>query len=678
MSKKSSIVVSNKKAHNIKFHKTIWDEINEKAKELNVSISQLLDIIVRKHKGNTLSIKTGTLVPGNDRHNVTLSQNAWDKINEIKESEKQHDLTNGNVIESLFAIYKFKLSPQYLLEDEESSKDIDEKIKKNNEVINKNLKSKFGKTSKKIDLKDAKNKTLYKPLHAYKFLPLLCDFYKTSHDRQYNKNVNKIYASFIPRMTRFKSIDHVVVFGLQGFIIEHLVKDFRDHFFNLSKEEFDHLMHAFEKQILNSTNDKPYINTQKFRELYELGYLPITINALPEGSIVPMKTPVFEVISEGKFNWVGNFLETYMSTELWYPMTIATIALEYRKLVHEFLLKTSDFNPKKDNSLYRMNISEFGSRGNTSFESGVIASAAWSTCGNKSSNVAVESYLKEFYNLDEPIYGMISTEHSVMCSNAAIDGNEKDFIKKLLTELYPTGNLSIVMDSYDYFNVLNKIIPMYKDFITQRDGTLYCRPDSGDPVDNTIKSVQILWRIFGGTTNSKGYKVLDPHIRVMYGDSITIQRARKIFSILEKLKFDITNVSLGAGSFSMLCLEEDGMLKPFTRDSFGFALKTTLVTYMDKDGKEKNVYVFKDPKSDTDHFKKSYRGRILVTKNAKGEYKVSDKHGYQEDFSKCELKPVFKNGQILNFTTLNEIRERLTNYVNKTVKIKNYKGNKSK
>ena len=181
------------------------------------------------------------------------------------------------------------------------------------------------------------------PMKKEEFLAVLCDFYKTSHDRQYNKNISKIYASFIPRMTRFDKIDHVLMFGLQSFIKEHLMYDFQKNFFNLTPRQFNDLMKDLEKQLLASVPDISYVNLKKFRDLYELGHLPITINALPEGLLVPIKVPMFEIIAEGKFAWLGNFLETYMSTELWYPMTVGSIAYEYRKLVHEFLQKTSDF-----------------------------------------------------------------------------------------------------------------------------------------------------------------------------------------------------------------------------------------------------------------------------------------------------------------------------------------------
>ena len=491
------------------------------------------------------------------------------------------------------------------------------------------------------------------------FLAVLCDFYKTSHDRQYNEKISKIYASFIPRMTRFDKIDHVLMFGLQGFIKEHLMHDFDVNFFKLPRHKFESLMKDLEQQLLASVPDISYINLQKFYDLYELGYLPITINALPEGLLVPIKVPVFEVISEGKFAWVGNFLETYMSTELWYPMTVGAIAYEYRKLVDEFLKKTSDFT---DSS--KGNISEFGSRGNTSWQSGLQASAAWLTCHDKSSNVGVESYLKSYYDMEDHVKGMISTEHSVMCSNYAIDGDEQTFLKKLLTEIYPHGNISVVMDSYDYWNVVENILPELKNEIMNRNGCLYVRGDSGNPIDIVTETVFKLWDIFGGTVNSKGYKVLDKHIRAVYGDSITLNRAKKIFKILEENGFDITNVSLGAGSFSMLCLEEeDGTLKPFTRDSFGFALKTTLVVYDDGSETGRAIPVVKQPKTDNENFKKSYSGRVAVVFKDTNTIMAMDGLDHNEIILDNLLQPVFKNGKLLRNETLSVIRNRINEQV---------------
>lgn len=238
--------------------------------------------------------------------------------------------------------------------------------------------------------------------------------------------------------------------------------------------------------------------------------------------------------------------------------------------------------------------------------------------------------------------GMASTEHSVMCSSYELDGkNEQKTLHRLLTEIYPDGNVSIVCDSYDYWNVIENIIPKLYGVIMGRKGTLFVKGDSRDPVDITVKTVLKLSKIFAGETtiNNKGYMVLPKQIRVIYGDSITHIRTRKIYEQLQIAGFSAENVALGAGSFSMLCLEEEEtdweigsgsvaskkektILQPFTRDTFGVAIKTTYgeqVIYHHCDhaenGFEKQINpfdIFKNPKTDTGNFKKSQKGCCIV------------------------------------------------------------------
>jgi nicotinamide phosphoribosyltransferase len=280
-----------------------------------------------------------------------------------------------------------------------------------------------------------------------------------------------------------------------------------------------------------------------------------------------------------------------------------------------------------------------------------------------------------------------------MCSSHAIDKDEETLIKRLLTEIYPDGNFSMVCDSYDFWNVMNNILPKLKKKILARNGTLFVRHDSGDPVDNIIEMVKSLWKNFGGTTNSKGYKVIDPHIRAIYGDAITPIKAKMIYAGLDLLGFSPENVSLGAGSFSMLCREsEDGDYQPFTRDSFCVAVKTTygeieIGRRIDHGGNygppnglltfTQGFDIFKDPKTDKDNFKKSQRGCCIVYETLEREtephtgrdvyekvIKFTDGHMLEEAHKGYALlqnllTPVFLNGKLVKTTSFEEIRNRL-------------------
>lgn len=233
---------------------------------------------------------------------------------------------------------------------------------------------------------------------------------------------------------------------------------------------------------------------------------------------------------------------------------------------------------------------------------------------------------------------------------------EKLFILHLLKNVYPHTSFSYVADSYDYWGVVDNVLPQLKDEILNHDGTLLIRGDSGDPVEVTVNTVIHLWDIFGGTVNSKGYKVLNPHIKAIYGDSITPQRAERIYYLLKDSGFAANNVSLGVGSFSMQCLEEDGELKPYTRDTFGIAIKATYCE--DKDGNP--IPIFKNPKEST--FKKSQKGCCIVTRDPEThKYVCTDGFTFAdtENAMNNRLVKVFENGEITREFTLQEIRDRL-------------------
>lgn len=265
--------------------------------------------------------------------------------------------------------------------------------------------------------------------------------------------------------------------------------------------------------------------------------------------------------------------------------------------------------------------------------------------------------------------------------------NELNGIRTLL-EKYPTGILSMVSDTFDLWRMCTEYLPSLKDDIMARDGKLVIRPDSGNPVDilcGTVHGeerervlelinkdpenrkwqphhsgvIELLWDVFGGTINEQGYKVLDPHIGAIYGDSITIDRADEICQRLEAKGFASTNVVLGIGSFTY---------QFNTRDTFGFAMKATYVElevptfgeFADQGlnteivGKE----IFKDPITD-DGTKKSATGLLAVFENDNdGSYQLYD-HCNWETEKKGELKTIYMNGDFHNQTTLTEIRERL-------------------
>src|SRR3989344_1470132 len=387
------------------------------------------------------------------------------------------------------------------------------------------------------------------------FIPtLLCDFYKISHREQYPVGTEVVYSTWTPRSSRIPEIDHVVNFGLQGFIQEWLMEYFNDNFFNC---RINDVVEEYKRYIKN-TLGVPSPHTQHIEDLHALAYLPILIKALPEGLEVPIRVPMFTIQNtHPKFFWLTNYLETLISTELWQSATSATIARRYRLILDRYAKETGG-----DPGFVQFQGHDFSMRGMSS-----IASGARSAAGHLLSFVGTDTitgiqYLEKYYgaNIEKELVGcsIPATEHSVMCAHGQ---DEMACYKRIITEVYPKGFVSIVSDTWDLWKVLTGVIAPLKDIILGRDGKIIIRPDSGNPVnivcgDPNGKTeeerkgvVEILWGIFGGTWTLKGFKQLDPHIGCIYGDAITLERVDQICARLKAKGFASTNMVYGVGSY---------------------------------------------------------------------------------------------------------------------------------
>lgn len=479
---------------------------------------------------------------------------------------------------------------------------------------------------------------------------LLIDFYKACHRDMLPKEITKSVSYFTPRMTRVKRWDSVVMFGLQAFIKTYLIDYFNKYFFEKTEEE---VVKEYERVLEYSLGEAAY-SSKTIKELHQLGYLPIEIIALPEGTIVPVHVPMFGITNtHPNFAWLPQALESLISAEMWHPMISATVGQTYREIVNKYYIETVDDNIPKAGAL-----GDFSFRGQECLQSAIKSSAGWALSFYNSATVPVIPFLEQMYNCDctkeTVVKGSVSTEHSVMCSNYSVDGDEETLIKRLLNEIYPNTSFSAVLDSYDYWNIVDNILPKLKKDILNHNGCFLIRGDSGDCIEVVTKTVFKLWDIFGGTINSKGYKVLDPHVKAIYGDSITVQRCEKIYQILKEKGFAANNVALGVGSFSMQAIEEDGVLKPFTRDTYGMAIKAT---YMEINGK--SYPIFKNPKESS--FKKSQKGCVKVYKDEKDNLQYKDELTWKESQENNLLVPVFKDGKLLIEENLSTIRNRLNN-----------------
>ena len=481
---------------------------------------------------------------------------------------------------------------------------------------------------------------------------LLIDFYKAVHAEMLPKNITKSVSYFTPRMSRVKRWDKVVMFGLQGFIKTYLIDYFNEEFFD---KPFEEIIYEY-KRIMDASLGKDAYKIDKIESLHKLGYLPIEIVALPEGTIVPMHVPMFGITNTHKdFAWLPQSLESLISAEMWHPMLAATVGMTYRGIVNHYYDLTCEDNIPRSKAL-----GAFDFRGEECLESAVKAGVGWCLSFLNTATVPTIPYLEKNYFCDctkeSVAYGSPSTEHSVMCSNYAVDGDEITLLRRLLTEIYPNTSFSAVLDSYDYWNIIDNILPQLKTEIMNHNGCMLMRGDSGDCVEVVTKTVFKLWEEFGGTVNSKGYKVLDPHVKAIYGDSITVQRCEEIYRILMKNGFACSNVALGVGSFSFQCIEEDGVLKPFTRDTFSSCIKAT---YCEINGKP--FPIFKNPKDGG--FKKSQKGCCRVYTRCDGSIYYEDELTWEQAIKSGKhgnmLIPVFKDGELLKEQSLKEIRDRL-------------------
>jgi len=477
---------------------------------------------------------------------------------------------------------------------------------------------------------------------------LLTDGYKVDHRRQYPTGTTLVYSNWTPRKSRIENVDEVVFFGLQYFIKKYIIHDFETYFFKQPKEA---VLKKYARRINNYLGENQ-VGTKHLEDLHDLGYIPMVFKALPEGCNVPIRVPMFTMYNTiPEFFWLTNYFETLLSAVIWMPCNSATIARQYRIILDKFAHETSSIP-----DFVNWQGHDFSMRGMAGIEAAVTSAAGHLLSFTGTDTIPAIDFLEDYYNANsdtELIGGSVAaTEHSVMCMGTT-EGEFETF-HRLITEVYPKGIVSIVSDTWDLWKVLTDYLPRLKTEISNREGKVVVRPDSGDPIlilcgnpdgKTEIEKkgvVELLWDVFGGSTNAKGYKELIPQIGAIYGDSITLERATAICEQLKAKGFASTNVVLGIGSFTY---------QYNTRDTFGFAMKAT---YGEVNGEGREI--FKDPITD-DGTKKSAKGLMqIVSEN--GKFKLIDQVNWEQE-KQGELKEVFRDGKLLVDTTLAEIRSRI-------------------
>lgn len=569
------------------------------------------------------------------------------------------------------------------------------------------------------------------------FAPHAVDVYKLGHAAMYTEGTDFLYSNLTPRSNKYFAAQaaegydgKMVVFGTQGSIIE-LVENWNESFFSQPKEK---VIRRYRRRV-NGVLGEGVVSTARMEALHDLGYLPLEIRTIDEGARIGMKIPMLTIKSTiGEFFWLVNYLETSLSSQIWQLATNATIAAEYKRILVAAALRTG---AAVEGVMFQGH--DFSMRGMPGVVQASRAGSGHCASFTGTDTLGAIDYIEDYYGfgLDLDSYfiaGSIpATEHAVSSSNiltraARMEANalvgdtrllaEAEFMLDYITRQNPTGFCSYVADTYDYWGVLTKVLPMLKEQIMKRDGRLVIRPDSGDPetiicgmkpvvgedgkaidfesedaaydwldvgdrireqkdadcvkiggvfygyeahvyddytegngIDTDVVypyevvagSIRTLYKIFGGTVNAAGFKELDSHIGLIYGDSITLKRATAIVKRLEAMGFASTSVVFGIGSYTYQCN---------TRDTFGTAMKATGT------GVEGDFFeIYKDPATG-DKLKKSARGLLYVYKDEKGDYILIDQVDAEKEQT-GELKVRFKDGKFFNLTNIAEVRSRL-------------------
>jgi len=495
----------------------------------------------------------------------------------------------------------------------------------------------------------------------------LIDFYKAGHVHQYPKGIKRIWVNFTPRSTRVEGETGVIFFGLQRFIQKVLIDQFDKEFFGRSwlDVKFDY------REVIRKTLGVQDPPTDHIEKLWRHGKLPLDIYALPEGTFVPLGVPAMVIVNNEDWAfWLPNYIETMMSNAIWGACTSASTAHRYRRL----FLKHAKAAGEKDFSFVDWQGHDFSYRGMFGEEAAILSGMGHLLSFSGTDTLPAILEAQKYYHADLTVGGSVpATEHSVMC--AGTQESERETFRRLIQDVYKSGIVSIVSDTWDLWKVLTEIVPSLREEILARDGKVVIRPDSGDPVkiltgdpDALLNyspmykgALQLLAEALG-TTSGAGGKTINKG-GLIYGDSITVDRADQILTRTREQGFSPYNHVFGIGSYTYQYV---------TRDTYNFAFKATAIerevevqnTADYQVGRLSRVEaIFKAPVTAGDFSKKSARGIPAVYLGRVGQGDVAGKLYVEEtldpaDLDRCEFRKVF-DGALLVDDTFDAIRQRV-------------------
>lgn len=425
------------------------------------------------------------------------------------------------------------------------------------------------------------------------------DFYKVSHKAQYPENVSKVHSVLVARGANYNdniSKDHFQWFGLKLFLAK--LDSFSDWFFGLNEDEVTSALFKYKKFLETRLGGNQDVS--HWLDLYKLGKLPLVIRAVDERGVYPFQTPLMTVENtDDNFPWLTSFIETTALSNVWPVCTAANRSFHIRQTIEAAMI---DHSGEECEAIDFMG-HDFSYRGLPGDEAAMIVGCGHLANFKGSDTIPAIKAMEDVYD-EITGFSVPATEHSVMCAGG--EANELDTYNRII-DIYPTGIVSVVSDTWDYFGCLTEILPQIKDRILERDGKFVIRPDSGDPVkiicgdpdapagSNEFKgSLNILADIFGYTMDSAGYKLLNSKVGLIYGDGMNQERIKDMLSTMMQCGYSPLNIVFGIGAFTYQLT---------TRDELGFAFKATAVEI---DGKW--VPIQKSPK--TDSSKKSLTGRF--------------------------------------------------------------------
>lgn len=451
---------------------------------------------------------------------------------------------------------------------------------------------------------------------------LKSDSYKFGHGPMYSNNTTKVYSYFEAR--KGAKFDATVFFTLQYILKRYFIGEV------ITQSMIDNA-----EKVINVHLGAGVFNRKGWQYILDTyqGRLPLSIKAVPEGTVVPVGNVLFIVENtDPNCYWLTNFVESILS-HVWYGSSTATLSFETKRMLRRFL-EITDENP--ENSI-NFAFHDFGYRSSSSDESAAVGGAGQLLSFMGTDTVTAIEFLMQYYNAEVCAYSVNASEHSVMSG----EGKEGEFkVVQRLLDRYPTGILSLVIDSYDYRNFIKEAGTTFKEQIMRRDGKLVFRPDSGEPVSTSLEVITMIGNYFGYTYNSKGYKVLNTKVGMLWGDGINLEGIYDILQNLIDNSWAASNIVFGQGG----ALHHSGV----SRDMQRCAFKSS---YQEADGLGKSI--FKDP---IDGSKKSKKGHLaLVHRNGKYET-LQEVEGVVEDDLLVE---VFRDGKLLVDYTLDEIKANI-------------------